>query len=52
MAHGGEPVTKPQTIGMAPTGRDVGGRQPIRSASETMTPSGPRTYAMRQMFSY
>jgi len=42
-APGAEPVTKAQTTGMTPTGCDVGPRQPIRSASETMIPSGPRT---------
>jgi len=42
-AYGVEPVTKPQTVGMAPTGCDVGACQPIRSARETMIPSGPRT---------
>jgi len=40
-AFGAEPVTEPQTTGMVPTGS--GARQPIRSARETMIPSGPRT---------
>jgi hypothetical protein len=38
----GEPVTKLEIIGMV-TAASPRGRQPIRSARDTMIPSGPRT---------
>jgi hypothetical protein len=49
---GGSPWGTPSSL--APDVRLIKHRrgQPMRSARDTMIPSGPRTYAMRQMCSY